>query len=74
MKGWVEKEIHKYFAWRQVFKSDIKDLTAEMEVMRKGLDRERIRSSELEIKLAALNQDMTFQIQVIQWPIYLCSS
>ena len=57
-----------------MFKSDIKDLTAEMEVMRKGLDRERIRSSELEIKLAALNQDMTFQIQVIQWPIYLCSS
>ena len=74
MKGWVEIVIHKYFAWRQVFKSDIKDLTAEMEVMRKGLDRERIRSSELEIKLAALNQDMTFQIQVIQWPIYLCSS
>ena len=57
-----------------MFKSDIKDLTAEMEVMRKGLDRERIRSSELEIKLAALNQDMTFQIQVILWPIYLCSS
>ena len=49
---------------RQVFKSDITDLTAEMEVMRKGLDRERIRSSELEIKLAALDQDMAFQIQV----------
>ena len=49
---------------RQVFKSDITDLTAEMEVMRKSLDRERIRSSELEIKLAALDQDMAFQIQV----------
>ena len=32
--------------------------------MRKALDRERIRGGELEAKLASLDQDMAFQLQV----------
>ena len=48
----------------QVYKSDISDLHSELEAMRKALDRERIRGGELEAKLASLDQDMAFQLQV----------
>ena len=48
----------------QVYKSDISDLQSELEAMRKALDRERIRGGELEAKLASLDQDMAFQLQV----------
>ena len=48
----------------QVYKSDVSDLQSELEAMRKALDRERIRGGELEAKLASLDQDMAFQLQV----------
>jgi len=47
-----------------VYKSDISDLHSELEAMRKALDRERIRGGELEAKLASLDQDMAFQLQL----------
>merc|ERR1719278_2091040 len=47
-----------------VYKSDISDLQSELEAMRKALDRERIRGGELEAKLASLDQDMAFQLQL----------
>ena len=47
-----------------MYKSDISDLHSELEAMRKALDRERIRGGELEAKLASLDQDMAFQLQV----------
>jgi len=47
-----------------VYKSDVSDLQSELEAMRKALDRERIRGGELEAKLASLDQDMAFQLQL----------
>jgi len=47
-----------------VYKSDISDLHSELEAMKKALDRERIRGGELEAKLASLDQDMAFQLQL----------
>ena len=42
----------------QIYKSDIADLKAELEQTRKTADKEKIRGSELERKLASTEQQM----------------
>jgi len=48
-----------------VYKSDIADLKSELEAAKKALDKERVRSGQLEGKMGSLDQEKTFQIQLL---------